>query len=365
LNSSRTLRAAATGQRLATGLRTATGRWLATGVWLAAVAALAAAAPTVRLKDVASLQGLRGNQLVGIGLVTGLAGRGDSSNSALLRNAVANLVSNFGFRIAPAEVRSRNCAVVSVSAEVPAFLNPGAAIDVKVASLGDARSLEGGILLQTPLKAANGRVYALAQGQVFTIGEGSGTRTVGSIPGGAIAEQQILSTFLDDFRVSLALKNPDFLTASAVADAIRQAFPDIRVSARDASLVALEIPEDRRRDPVGFIAQLEGLQITPDPSNKVVIDASTGIIIFGEQVRIGKVGVSYKDISVQVGAVPAFRLGLETSPNKPEQFTLKESTTVEELVDALRTVGLDTETVIQLIKAVDKAGALFGVLVIL
>jgi flagellar P-ring protein precursor FlgI len=335
------------------------------GALLAAGALLAGAAPTVRLKDVTSLQGLRGNQLVGIGLVTGLAGRGDSANSALLRNAVANLVSNFGFRIAPEEVRSRNCAVVSVSAEVPAFLNPGAAIDVKVASLGDARSLEGGILLQTPLKAANGRVYALAQGQVFTIGEGSGTRTVGTIPGGAIAEQEILSTFLDDFTISLVLKNPDFLTASAVADAVRKAFPDIRVSARDASLVALEIPENRRGDPVGFIAQLEALQVTPDPSNKVVIDAATGIILFGEQVRIGKVAVSYQDVSVRVGALPAYRLGLERSPDKPEQFTLKENTTVEELVDALRTVGLDTETVIQLIKAIDKAGSLFGTLVLL
>jgi flagellar P-ring protein precursor FlgI len=252
-----------------------------------------------------------------------------------------------------------------VSAEVPAFLNPGAAIDVKVASLGDARSLEGGILLQTPLKAANGRVYALAQGQVFTIGEGSGTRTVGSIPGGAIAEREILSTFLADFTVSLVLKSPDFVTASAVAAAVRQAFPDIRVSARDASLVALEIPTERRGDPVGFIAQLEALPITPDPSTKVVIDSSTGIIIFGEQVRIGKVGVSYKDVSVQVGVLPAYRLGMESSPNKPEQFALKENTTVEELVDALRAVGLDTETVIRLIKAIDKAGALYGTLVIL
>jgi len=345
LNSSKALRAAAL------------------GVWLTAGCALAAAAPTVRLKDVASLQGLRGNQLVGIGLVTGLAGRGDSSSSALLRNAVANLVSNFGFRIAPAEVRSRNCAVVSVSAEVPAFLRPGAPIDVKVASLGDARSLEGGILLQTPLKAANGKVYALAQGQVFTIGEGSGTRTVGSIPGGAIAEQEILSTFLEGSTLSLVLKNPDFLTANTVAGAVRQAFPDVIVRPLDASLVELEIPAERRADPVGFIAQLEALQVTPDPSNKVVIDASTGVIIFGEQVRIGKVGVSYKDVSVQVGAMPSWRL--EQSPEKPAQFALKENTTVEELVDALRTVGLETETVIQLIKAIDKAGSLYGTLILL
>lgn len=345
------------------GLRAAaTSQWLGVGAFLAISVALSAA-PTVRLKDIAALQGIRGNQLVGVGLVTGLAGRGDSANSALLRNAVANLVSNFGFRISPEEVRSRNCAVVSVSAEVPPFLRPGASIDVTVASLGDARSLEGGVLLQTPLKGANGRVYALAQGQVFTIGEGSGTRTVGTIPAGAIAEQEILSTFLADATLSLVLKNPDFLTANSVAVAVRQAFPDIRVRSRDAALVELEIPEPQRGDPVGFIARLEAVQVTPDPSNKVVIDASSGIIIFGEQVRIGKVAVSYKDVSVKVGALPAWRA--EENPDKPEQFTLQENTTVEQLVDALRTVGLDTETVIQLIKAIDKAGSLYGTLVLL
>ena len=335
-------------------------------VWLATGAVLAAA-PTVRLKDIATLQGLRGNQLVGIGLVTGLGGRGDSASSALLRNAVANLVSNFGFRIAPEEVRSRNCAVVSVSAEVAAFVRPGAPIDVKVASLGDARSLEGGILLQTPLKGANGRVYAVAQGQVFTIGEGSGTRTVGSIPGGAIAEQEILSSFLAGTAakptVSLVLKSSDFITANTVAEAVRKAFPNVRARPLDASLVEVELPEERRDDPVGFIAQLEALQVVPDASGKVVIDASSGVIIFGEQVRIGKVAVSYKDISLKVGAVPAWRT--PQNADRPEQFTLNENTTVEELVDALRTVGLDTETVIHLLKAIDKAGSLFGTLVIL
>jgi flagellar P-ring protein precursor FlgI len=351
------------------------GGWRPAGRWwlsscraflalaLAANAALAAAAPAVRLKDIATLQGVRSNQLVGIGLVTGLSGRGDSSTSALLRNAVANLVSNFGFRIAPEEVRSRNCAVVSVSAEVPPFLRPGAPIDVKVASLGDARSLEGGILLQTPMKAANGRVYALAQGQVFTVGEGTGTRTTGTIPSGAIAEQEILSTYLSGPTISLVLRNPDFLTANTVADAVRKAFPDILVQPLDSSLIQITIPEDRRADPVGFIAQVEALQVTPDPSAKVVIDAANGVVIFGEQVRIGKVAVSYKEVSVSVGAIPAFR-SLE-SEQKPQQFTLNENTTVEELVSTLRAIGIDTETVIYLLKAIDKAGSLYGTLIIL
>ena len=330
---------------------------------LAANAALAAAAPTVRVKDIATLLGVRGNQLVGIGLVTGLGGRGDSSNSVLLRNAVANLVSNFGFRIAPEEVRSRNCAVVSVSAEVPAFLRPGAVIDVRVASLGDARSLEGGVLLSTPLKGANGRVYALAQGQVFTVGEGTGTRTSGTIPGGAIAEQEILSSFQSGTTISLVLRNPDFVTANTVAEAVRKALPEARVRPLDPSLVEVEIPEDRRGDPVGFVAQVEALQVTPDPSGKVVIDAATGVIIFGEQVRIGKVAVSYKDVSVRIGTPAALRQ--LSNEQKPEQFTMNENTTVEELVSTLRAIGIDTETVIYLLKAIDKAGSLYGALIIM
>jgi len=330
-------------------------------VLLAANGVIAAAAPAVRLKDIAALRGMRGNQLVGIGLVTGLAGRGDSSGSPLLRSAVANLVSSFGFRVAPEDVRSRNCAVVSVSAAVPAFLRPGETLDVTVASMGDARSLEGGILLQTPLKGANGKVYALAQGQVFTVGEGSGGKTVGSVPGGAIAEQEILSTFLTGNRVALLLKNPDFVTANAVAEAVRKAFPNAQVRPLDGSLIELEVPEDRRGDPVAFIAQLESLQVTPDASGKVVIDAASGIIIYGERVRIGKVAVSYKDISLKVGAVPL----LTTPEQKPEHFTMNENTTVEDLVGTLRSIGIDTETVIQLLKAIDQAGSLYGTLVIL
>jgi flagellar P-ring protein precursor FlgI len=249
-----------------------------------------------------------------------------------------------------------------VSAEVPAFVRPGDSFEVKVASLGDARSLEGGVLLQTPLKGANGRTYALAQGQIFTIGAGTGQRTVGSIPSGAIAEQEILSSFLQDDSLALVLRDPDFVTSSAVAGAIRQAFPNIEAQAVDASLVELTLPEDRRGDPVGFIAQLESLTLTPDASGRVVIDSSTGIIIFGEKVRIGKVAVSYKDISVRVGAGLALSQAAE---GKPQQFTMGENTTVEELVNTLRTIGLDTETVIHLLRAIDKAGSLYGTLVVL
>jgi len=324
------------------------------------------AVPTVRIKDIADFRGIRENQLVGVGLVTGLAGRGDSQNSELLKAAIANLVSNFGFRIDAADVRSRNCAVVTVSCAVPAFVRAGEEVDILVSSIGDARSLEGGVLLQTPLKAANGNVYALAQGRIFSIQPASGNsrQTVGSIPGGAIVEQDVISQFLSDDTLSLILRNPDFVTANTVAEAIRREYPDIELLAVDAAMVELSIPPQRRADPVAFIAQLESLEVAPEPSNKVVIDSSTGVIIFGERVRIGQVAVSYKDISVSVSPFRRPAGGLLAEEDSERSFVFEETATVEDLVETLRSIGLETEMIIHIIKAIDRAGSLYGTLIV-
>ena len=328
---------------------------------------LVSAAPTVRIKDIAYLRGVRENQLVGIGLVTGLAGRGDSSNSELLKSAIANLVANFGFRIDAADVRSRNCAVVSVSCELPPFVRTGEAVDVLVSSIGDARSLVGGILLQTPLKAANGNVYGLAQGQIFTTVSASGgsQNTVGTVPRGAIIEQDVLSEFVAENAVSVVLRHPDFVTANTVATAIRQSYPDIALQAVDAALVEVQIPVDRRQDPVGFVAELESIEIIPEQSNRVVIDSTSGVIIFGERVRIGKVAVSYRNISVNVGPFGRTAGGLLDGQTAEQNFTFEETTTVEDLVETLRAIGLDTEMIIPIIKAIDRAGSLYGTLIIM
>ena len=324
------------------------------------------AVPTVRIKDIADLRGIRDNQLVGIGLVTGLAGRGDSQNSELLKAAIANLVSNFGFRIDPADVRSRNCAVVTVSCQIPAFVRAGETVDILVSSIGDARTLDGGVLLQTPLKAANGEVYALAQGQIFSLqaAAGSNQKTVGSIPGGAILEQDVVSSFLDDNSLSILLRHPDFVTANSVSEAIRQKYPDVLLQTVDAAMIELSIPDQWRANPVGFIAELESIQVTPEPSNKVVIDSSTGVIIFGEQVRIGKVAVSYQDISVDVGPYGRPAGWLRDEEEREHNFVFDQTTTVEQLVDTLRTVGLETQMIIHIIKAIDRAGSLYGTLVV-
>ena len=317
------------------------------------------AAPAVRIKDIAAVQGMRENQVLGLGLVTGLAGKGDSSSSALLRSTLASMVSNFGVTVSPQDVRSKNCAVVMLNAELPAFARPGDRIDVTVSSIGDARDLDGGVLLQTNLQAANGQVYAVAQGRVAVPSDPAGVKTVGKVGLGAIVEREVVSRFVADNRVSIVLRSPDFVTADAVRAAVAKEFPGAAVSSRDPSLIDVQIPEDRRRDPVGFLAALESLTVTPDTVGKVVIDSATGVMVMGEKVRIGKVAVSYRTARVTVGTVQ--RNAVET----PEQFVISETTTVDDFVSALKAVGMKTDALIGVLRAVEKSGALFGTLVVM
>ena len=316
------------------------------------------ATPEVRLKDIVYLGGLRDNQLTGLGIVTGLAGRGDSQNSQLLKEAIANLVSHFGFDLNPKDVRSRNCAVVVVTAIVPPFMRPGDNLDVTVTSIGDARSLECGYLLQTPLKAANGQVYAVAQGQLLVLAERTAPKTTATIAKGALAEREVISTYLREGRLTLILRQPDFVTANNIKQAILVAFPDVKIEVKDSSCLELVLPENNLSDPAAFIARLQNIKVKPDPAAKVVIDAKSGLIIMGEQVRIGRVAVSYKSTSVAVGSYYGSNL------QESQHFVLEETVAVADFVKAMREIGMPTDVLIELLKAIEAAGALYGILII-
>ena len=322
-------------------------------------AASAHAAPTVRIKDIAYVRGVRANQILGLGLVTGLSGKGDSSSSIMLRSSLSTLVSNFGFSVSPEDIRSKNCAVVMVSAELPAFARVGDNIDITVSSIGDARDLDGGILLQTNLQAANGLVYAVAQGKVITTADTGGVRTVGMIPVGAIVEREVISQYLTDNSVSLVLRNPDFVTATAVQNAIAAAFPEIRVSSLDPSMIQVELPEASKDNPVAFLARLEALTLTPDSSGRVVINSMNGVVVMGEKVRIGKVAISYKTARVSVGT------SQYSNGSQPDLFVVGDTTTVDDFIAALKSVGLKADVIVGILQAVEKAGALFGTLIVM
>ncbi len=342
--------------------------------WISASLACAQAAPapspaasaqasfTVRLKDLAYVQGVRDNQLTGFGLVTGLAGKGDGAGSKLLQRVVANLVTSFGVQIAEADLRSRNCAVVMATADLPAFARPGDTIPVVVSSVDEATDLSGGVLLQTNLKAANGQVYAVAQGLVSETAV-NGVATVGTIPAGAIVEQGVSAPIVTGGKVSIVLRNPDFIDASDAESAIAKAFPKAQVSAVDASVIEVGIPADKSGDPVGFIAALESLTISPDLSGKVVVNPRTGVVVVGANVRIGKVAVSYKDTRVAIGAditSPYYGLGQAKNP-----FVIADTATVDDLVKVLQDAGVSSDTIIEILKAIDRAGALYGKLVVM
>ena len=245
--------------------------------------------PMVRVKDIVTIEGVRDNQLVGMGLVVGLQGTGDRGGMA--SQMMSNMTSQFGVTMDPKQIRSRNAAVVTVTCQLPAFMSPGQNADVVVSAMGDAKSLEGGVLLQTPLKAANGGVYAVAQGPL-TIGgwaEGgaaSRTRrnvvTVGRIPNGAIIEQGVNMNYSYDGYINLLLRNSDFTTAQRVVTAINQKFGNV-AHAPDAGQVSVRLPANYANSPGAFIASIEGLTIRPDTTARVVVNERTGTIVMGDR----------------------------------------------------------------------------------
>ncbi len=314
---------------------------------------------TVRIKDIAYIQGVRENQLIGFGIVTGLAGKGDSDSSVLLKKILSNLLSGFGITIPPKDIKSKNSAAVMVTADIPPFIRPGDRIPVTLSSIGDAKSLEGGVLLQTNLKAANDKVYAVAQGKIAYTDLGKSVQTVGYIPGGAIVEREAVSSISDNNYVSIILYQSDFATAWEVAQEVQQVFPDTPVSAEDASMIRVEIPENFRGNHVGFIAGIENITVVPDTSAKVVINPRTGIVVMGKDVKIGKVAVSYKGDRISVGT--GFGFGEEPK----EQFVLEELTTVDQLVEVMQEIGMKTDAIIEVLKAIEKAGALYGRIIIM
>ncbi|MGM9489677.1 flagellar basal body P-ring protein FlgI [Ideonella sp. YS5] len=364
------------------------------GVLLPAMAvtapATAAADGTVRVKDLGRLQGWRDNALVGYGLVTGLAGTGDSPSNRATRQALSNLLSQFNQEIPPDQVQSRNVAVVMVTASLSVLAREGDTLDVTVTSSGDARSLVGGALLMTPLRAANGRTYALAQGPLSVGGyryDANGNvvqknhPTVGSIPGGATVEVGMPRTPGETRQVTFVLGNPDYTTAMRVADAINQALGAGVAEPRDASGIEIRIPEDDRSRPVAFLARIENVWVEPDRRAKVVINERTGTVVAGGDVRIQRVAVSHGDLRVSIAAetsvsqpvlIGSNASGARTALVTNSQMDVTESgagfvasgNTVADLVQALARMRTNTRDIISILRAVKAAGALHAELVV-
>jgi flagellar P-ring protein precursor FlgI len=214
--------------------------------------------------------------------------------------------------------------------------------------------LEGGVLLQTNLRAANENVYAVAQGKLVITERNELVKTVGTVPGGAIVEREVLSTIDSRDTVSIALRRGDFATIYSIAQAIRDAFPDAEVFEEDASLIRVGVPEEFRENYIAFIVAIEKLQVTPDTVATVVVNPRSGVVVMGKEVKIGKVAVSYKGDNISIGDTYGFQDGPK------EQFVLNDGTTVDELVTIMQEIGIKTDIIIEILKAIDQAGALYG-----
>lgn len=366
------------------GLLTA-GRLLLTLAVLACGTTLVAS----RIKDLTQLDGGRDNQLVGYGLIVGLAGDGDSNALSTLRS-VSNTLARYGISVDSTQIKSKNVAAVMVTADIAAFLKPGSRIDVTVASMGDAKTLQGGVLLQTPLLGADGRVYAVAQGPVAiggflggTGGPGGATvqknhPTVGSISNGAIVEREIAAPYIHDGQIALQLRNPDFTSASRLSSSVNSVWPGC-ASPRDAATIDVRVPAAFQGREVAFIANLGQLDVMPDTEARVVINERTGTIVATSTVRISQVAISHGSLTITVtsnvgvsqpnpfsGGQTAAVSSTQTAVNEVKGgfSVVGETTTIDRLAAALNALGVSTREMMAIFQTLKRSGALQAELVI-
>lgn len=356
-------------------------------VGLAAISGADPAAATSRIKDLVDVEGIRDNQLIGYGLVVGLNGTGDSlNNSPFTRQSLQAMLERLGMNTRDASLRTKNVAAVMVTANLPAFATQGTRIDVTISSLGDATNLQGGTLLVTPLLAADGEVYAVAQGPVAVAGFSAigdaasitrGVPTSGRIANGALIEREIAFSLAQLPHLRLALRNPDLTTASRIANAINDFLGPMTAEATDPATVRLLVGGGGKYggNIISLLTDIEQLRVDPDQTAKVVIDEQSGIIVMGQDVRVSTVAVAQGNLTVTISETPEV--------SQPEPFSETGRTVVvprtqimvddqsdnrlaivqggvslQQLVDGLNALGIGPRDLISILQAIKTAGAL-------
>lgn len=315
------------------------------------------AAGAARLKDIASIRGVRENHLIGYGIVVGLKGTGDGKNEFTSKSMV-RLLDKLGVKLDATEVQSKNVAAVIVTANLPAFAKAGNPMDITVSAIGESSSLQGGTLLQTPMRAGNEQVFAVAQGTVVISGDGKEMHTTsGRIPNGAIIEKDVQSDFSSRKMFRLTLHNPDFTTAARSVLTINRELGGQYASAKDAGTIDIVTPFSYENKGVELLATIESIQINPDTRAVVIINEKSGTVVIGDKVKISKVAVSHNGISVKVGE------GKKGAVE--EKIALIEGASVGDLVQNLNKVGITPKDLITLLQAIKAAGALHGELEVL
>jgi flagellar P-ring protein precursor FlgI len=341
------------------------------------------AAATSRIKDLANIEGVRQNQLVGYGLVVGLNGTGDTLNNIpFTKQSLQAMLERMGVNIRGATIRTGNVAAVMVTGNLPAFGTQGTRMDVTVSALGDAKNLQGGTLLVTPLLGADGNVYAVAQGSLAIGGfqaEGAaasitrGVPTVGRIANGAIIEREIEFALNRLPNVRLALRNADFTTAKRIAAAVNDYLGTKAAEPIDPSTVQLLIPAEFKGNVVAFLTEIEQLQVEPDLAAKIIIDERSGIIVMGRDVRVATVAVAQGNLTVSISESPQVsqpapltrgrtvvtpRTSVGVTEDGKKLAVVKDGVSLQQLVDGLNGLGIGPRDLIGILQAIKAAGAI-------
>ena len=336
---------------------------------------------SVRLKDIAKFSGVRTNQLIGYGLVVGLSGTGDQRGSEFTIRSIANMLENMGIKVDPQNIQPKNVAAVVVSANMPVSAKPGDKIDVTVSSIGDAKSLLGGVLILTPLRGIDGKVYALAQGPILLGGYSVGGQatsavknipTVAKIPGGATIERKTPFEFNSQDKITISLDIRDFSTTEKIVKQINEKLGGNFAFAKDISTIELKVPPQFKHNLVPLMASLENMYVTPDSRAKVVVDEKTGTIVMGWDVKISPVAIAQGNLQIVVKETPLvsqpapFSLGITTGVPRTQvkakeeikKLNIIKGASLKELVDGLNAIGASPRDMISILRTLKAAGAL-------
>ncbi|MCF6178516.1 MAG: flagellar basal body P-ring protein FlgI [Geopsychrobacter sp.] len=350
---------------------------------------LPAIAGAVRVKDLVDIEGVRVNQLVGYGLVVGLNGTGDSKSTIFTIQSLLNMIERMGLTVEPGKVKVDNVAAVMVTAELPAFARPGGRIDVAVASVGDAEDLAGGTLMMTPLKGADGKYYAVAQGPLVVGSLAFGGKaakvqknhpTSGRIPGGAIVEREVFNDFEHLTKLNYRLKEADFTTVTRMTQVINDYFGEPIARALDSVAIEVKRPAAYEGRMADLVAEIEILDVIPDSIARIVVNEKTGTIVVGNEVRISTVAVSHGNLSLVIGesavvsqpnplgggqTVVVPQTTIEVKEDKGNLVVMNMGVSIGDVASALNAIGASPRDLIAIFEAIKASGALHAELVVL
>jgi flagellar P-ring protein precursor FlgI len=316
-------------------------------------------AQETRVKDLVNIRGVRTNQLMGVGLVVGLNQTGDSAKSMVTNRTVAGMLTKLGFKVTDQEMTTGSSAAVMVMVDMPSFSRNGDRVDAKISILGDAKSLAGGVLVSTPLKAGDGRIYGFARGAVV-IGQANGTgvqvQTVAQVPGGAVIEREFTPDIEGEGTITLSLRNPDFTTNHRMVDAINKHLRGFFAKSLDVGAVEVEIPPLFDGKTVEFISEIENVKLTADQKSVVIINERTGTVVMGGDVTISPVTISHGDLSISVGGKKGGGGGGKDKDSK--SVVNMGGSTVSKLIESMNAMGMKPADLVGVMQALQATGAL-------